>query len=527
MLFPTLLHEYFLNTVKRFPDKEALICGEERLTYAHIDFHSDVLAAALSDIGVKRHDRVVIFTDNTPEAVLSLLGILKVGGVFVILNGALKAKKLAYVLKDSGANVIITSTTKATTVAEAFSLLEKNISIIWIGISFDIPKELSSASLTWDSIFSTTSHADKNALKKKVKDKRAIALDLDLAALIYTSGSTGEPKGVMSSHCNMISAARSIIQYLENTDKDIVLDVLPLSFDYGLYQVIMAFMYGGTVVLEKSFLFLHQVLERIEREQVTGFPIVPTILAMILNLKDVKKYNFNSLRYITNTGDALPVGHIRKFRDLFPAVKLYSMFGLTECKRVCYLPPEEIDKRPSSVGKPIPNCEVFILDESGKEVEPGITGELIIRGSNVTRGYWNSPELTERYFKPGRYPGEMVLHSGDYFQRDSDGYLYFVGRKDDMIKSRGERVCAKEVENVIYEIPGIVEAAVVGVPDAIAGQAIKAFIVRDIDVHLTERDIMKYCTDHLEPFAVPKYIEYVDRLPKTPHGKIDKKALVL
>jgi len=529
MFAPTLLHEFFIRSANLHPHKNALICGEERYTYRQIDIQSGMLADVLLNFGLKRQDRVVIFMDNVPEVVISLFGILKAHGVFVILNGALKAKKLAYILKDSGAHVMITNTTKAAAVSEAVNLFEKDIKIIWKGNSSDIPKELIPVSLNWDSLLPTTSceqHIDATSRSTNIKYKTANNIDLDLAALIYTSGSTGEPKGVMSTHYNMISAARSIIQYIENTEHDIILDVLPLSFDYGLYQVVMAFMFGGTVVLEKSFMFLHKVLERIEQEKITGFPVVPTILAMILNLKDVKKYNFDSLRYMSNTGAALPVEHIRKFRQLFPDVKFYSMFGLTECKRVCYLPPEELDKRPSSVGKPIPNCEVFIVDEEGKEVEPGVTGELIIRGANVTRGYWNAPELTAKYFKPGRFPGEMILHSGDYFQRDSDGYLYFLGRKDDMIKSRGERVSAKEVENVIHEVPGVVEAAVIGIPDEIAGQAIKAFIVRDNDIHLTEKDIMKYCTDNLEPFAVPKFIEYVDKLPKTPHGKIDKKALV-
>lgn len=525
MFAPTLLHEYFSRTAQLYPHKEALICGEKRFTYSMIDRQSEIISEALIHIGMKQQDKVIIFMDNVPEAVISLYGILKAGGVFVLLNGTLKAKKLAHIFKNSEASVLIADTTKAKVVAEAFDDSGMNGKIIWTGNNASIPKGLLPISQTWDSFFSNSSCADQNVkLTRTIVNSRR-CIDVDLAALIYTSGSTGEPKGVMSTHFNMISAARSIIQYIENSEKDVVLNVLPLSFDYGLYQVIMAFMYGGTVVLEKSFLYIHKVLERIGQEGVTGFPVVPTVLAMILNLRDIKKYNFSSLRYMTNTGAALPAEHIRKFREFFPEVKFYSMFGLTECKRVSYLPPAELDNKPLSVGIPIPNCEVFILDESGKEVEPGVTGELVIRGSNVMQGYWKDPELTAKYYRSGRYPGERLLYSGDYFRRDKEGYLYFLGRKDDMIKSRGERISPKEIENVICQIPGVIEVAVIGVPDEIAGQSIKGFLVCDKDANLTEKDVLKHCSENLESFALPKYIEFLEQLPKTPHGKIDKKAL--
>ncbi|MHC4570406.1 MAG: class I adenylate-forming enzyme family protein, partial [Planctomycetota bacterium] len=347
-------------------------------------------------------------------------------------------------------------------------------------------------------------------------------IDVDLATLIYTSGSTGEPKGVMSTHHNMISAARSIVQYVGNVEDDIILDVLPLSFDYGLYQVIMAFMFGGTIVLEKSFLYLHTILERIAQEKVTGFPIVPTIVAMLLKLDDLTQYDFSSLRYMTNTGAALPVEHIRRLRSMFPHVTMISMFGLTECKRVCYLPPEELDRIPSSVGKAMPNCEVFVVDEDGNEVPPGKTGELIIRGSNVMQGYWKDPHITARTYRDGQYPSGRILYSGDYFKKDEQGYLYFLGRKDDMIKSKGERISAKEVENNISCMEGVAEVAVVGLPDEIFGQVIKACIVPAPNVELIDKQVLKYCAANMETFMVPKYIEFMDSLPKTPNGKIDK-----
>jgi acyl-CoA synthetase (AMP-forming)/AMP-acid ligase II len=323
----------------------------------------------------------------------------------------------------------------------------------------------------------------------------------------------------------MASAASSIIQYLENRASDVILDVLPLSFDYGLYQVIMAFMFGGTIILEKSFAYPYVVIDKLIKEKVTGFPIVPTILAILLQLKNLDKYDFQHLRYISNTGAALPVHHIKQLRELFPRVKIYSMYGLTECKRVSYLPPEEIDNRPASVGKGMPNEEVYIVNESGEKVGPGVVGELVVRGSNVMRGYWKSPADTDRVLKDGPYPGEKVLYTGDLFRMDEEGYLYFVARKDDLIKTRGERVSPKEVENVLHEIEGVTEAAVIGVPDEILGNAVKAFIVSANEKRLQEKDIIRFCQDNLEAFMVPKYVVFVDSFAKTSSGKIDKKLL--
>jgi long-chain acyl-CoA synthetase len=525
MFSPTLVHEYLSRSASRFPDKIALVCGEERWTYRALDQYSDYLAHVLGEIGVHKGDRVIVFLDNSSETVISLYGILKAGAVFVILNSAIKSRKLKYILRDSGARLLITHTRKARTVIEAEEALSENTHIIWVGNPSDIPKRQSARSLSWNSIFQNFDPASDLAENGKGDSMRASLIDLDIAALIYTSGSSGEPKGVISGHCNMVAAARSIIQYLENISDDIVLNVLPLSFDYGLYQVIMAFMFSGTVVMEKSFLYPVKFLECIEKERVTGLPIVPTMAAMLLKMGNLDAYDLRSLRYISNTAAALPVEHIRKIKDLFPHARLFSMYGLTECKRVSYLPPEELDRRASSVGKAMPNCEISVVDGEGKEVAPGEVGELVIRGANVMQGYWNAPELTARIFRQGRRPGETLLYSGDYFKKDSDGFLYFIGRKDDMIKTRGERVSAREVENVLCEMDGIAEAAVLGVPDDILGQVIKAFVVPGQKRSLAEQDVRRYCMRCLEPFMVPKYLVIVEELPKTPHGKVDKKSL--
>jgi len=291
-------------------------------------------------------------------------------------------------------------------------------------------------------------------------------------------GSTGEPKGVMLTHLNMVSAANSIIEYLENSEKDIVINVFPLSFDYGLYQVLMTFKFGGTLVLERSFFYPYKLIDLIIKEKVTGFPIVPTIAAILVKLKNLDKYDFSSLRYISTTAQAMPPRFIFELRKIFPKAKFYSMYGLTECKRVSYLPPEELDRRPTSVGKAMPNTEVYLVDEEGNKIdEPGKIGELVVRGANVMKGYWNLPQETERVLKPGQLPGEKVLYTGDLFKMDERGFLYFISRKDDIIKIAGANVAPKEIENAIYEIEDVAEVAVTSVEDEILGNAIKAFIV--------------------------------------------------
>jgi acyl-CoA synthetase (AMP-forming)/AMP-acid ligase II len=248
--------------------------------------------------------------------------------------------------------------------------------------------------------------------------------------------------------------------------------------------------------------------------------------AIILQLEKLREERFPDLRYITNTAAALPVSHIRGLQAVFPGARIYSMYGLTECKRVSYLPPEELERRPTSVGRGMPNEQVYLVDEDGRTVvEPGVPGELVVRGANVMQGYWELPEETARMLRPGIYPWEKVLHTGDLFRMDEEGFLYFISRKDDIIKSRGEKVSPKEVESVLYEHPDVLEAAVVGVPDEILGEAVKAFVVLRSGSNASDKDILAHCMRHLEDFMVPKQVEFRDSLPKTSSGKITKKGL--
>jgi long-chain acyl-CoA synthetase len=343
-------------------------------------------------------------------------------------------------------------------------------------------------------------------------------IDLDLACLIYTSGTTGESKGVMCDHSNITFVAQSVAQYLKNNENDIVMNVLPMAFSYGLYQLMPVFSVGGTLVLEESFAFPDMVLEKMAQEKVTGFAAVPTIYSMILGM-NLASWDLSSLRYFTNAAAGLPVEHVKRLRQVFPKVDLYLMHGLTEVARTMYLAPDQTEIRPDSSGKAIPGTELWIEDESGKRVGPGEVGELVVRGRNVMRGYWMAPELSVQRFRPGRIPGERVCYSGDLFKTDEEGYFYFVSRKDDIIKSRGEKVAPREVENILYAIPGVQDAAIIGVPDPIFGQVIKAFIVAP-GATLSEADVISHCKARLEEFMVPRQVEFRAELPKTGSGKI-------
>lgn len=515
-----LVNEFLEQSAKQFPNKEALIYQNRRLTFTEIENAANSLANALIYHGLQKQDRAAIYLEDSVESVVSIFGILKASGIFVVINPQVKAKKIEYILNDCQVKTLIT---------DARYLKE-------------IPKVLTncpnlSSLITTDDnehVHTTTrshSHSKISSFSNVLKNYPATSplnhcTNNDLASLIYTSGTTGNPKGVMLTHLNMVSAATSIIEYLENTSKDIIINCLPLSFDYGLYQILMAFKFGGRVVLERSFLYPYQIIDLIIKEKVTGLPLVPTIAAILLQLKNLHKYDFSSLRYITNTAQTLAPKYIAQLQELLPHTKIYSMYGLTECKRVSYLPPEELSKRPTSVGKAMPNTEAYIVDEKGKKItKSGVIGELVVRGPNVMKGYWNLPEETTITLKPGSIPGEKVLYTGDLFKMDSEGYLYFIARKDDMIKTAGEKVSPKEIENVLYEMEDILEAGVVGVPDEILGNTIKAVVALKKDSKLTEKDIIIYCSKRLENFMIPKYIEIRKQLPKTSTGKISKKDL--
>ena len=509
---PMLVADFLENSARQRTNKVALICDGRRLTYAMIDSMANRMANALCDGGVMPGDRVLLFLPNSVELVVAIFAVLKAGGVFVVVNASTKLGKLLFLARNCRATALVTEARKTELAATAMAETPSLLSTILTGDPRNLVDDRDGRFVLFDQIQRDYPETCPPCPRQPE----------DLACLIYTSGSTGEPKGVMSTHSNVAFAASSIIRYLENRGNDILINVLPLSFDYGLYQLLMTFKFGGTLVLERSFAFPTVVLQRMEAERVTGFPGVPTIFAVLLRM-DLSNYDLSSLRYITNTAAALPASHIQQIQKLFPWARLYSMYGLTETKRTLYLPPEQLNARPGSVGIAIPGTEVWLEDENGRRLGPYQTGELVISGPHVMQGYWENPEATARRYRMGP-DGRRVCYSGDLFYMDDDGYMYFVGRKDDIIKSRGEKVAPKEIENVLYALPGVSEVAVIGVPDNVLGQAIKAIIVKD-GSPLDEMTVLRHCRSHLEDFMVPQTIEFRHSLPKTSSGKIRKAAL--
>ncbi len=538
-----LLDAFLESSAARHPGKTALVCGERRASYAEVNGGANALARAFKALGLEPQERVCMYYDNSVETVMGIFATLKAAGVFLVVNPGVKGDKLAFILKDCNARILVTGRRNLKAVEADLADCPDLRHIVIVdgvggvtgadGMENVDDMEILEAGQGNRKATQALESAGKQVhfLANLISTHPATPppnpnIDLDLASLIYTSGSTGNPKGVTLTHLNMVTAATSITTYLRNEPDDIILSCLPLAFDYGLYQVLMAFRFGGTVILEKQFLYPGRYLELIARERPTGLPIVPTILAILLNLKDLEQQDFSSVRYLTNTAQALPVHHIARMRLVLPLARIYSMYGLTECKRVAYLPPELIDSKPASVGVAIPNTEVWIEDERGERVTRAWQpGELMVRGSHVMVGYWNRPEETARCLKPGRYPHERVLRTGDLFQQDEDGHLYFISRKDDLIKTAGERVGPREIENVIYELEQVREAAVIGVPDEILGNAIKAFVALVDGAALTDAEVIKHCQKRLEKFMVPKFVEFRNELPKTSTGKISKKGL--
>jgi amino acid adenylation domain-containing protein len=493
-----LLHDLLFDSARRLSGKVAITCGTDAISYGELAQRVASLARALAGENIARGDRVLILGDNTIDTVIAFWAALAASAVPVILHPQTKPAKLAYVIEDSGARALI---------------LEARLSA-------SVP-----AAPRPPLVLSIGSHEWRRATTCAGSSLPPRCLDVDLAALVYTSGSTGEPKGVMLTHRNMLAATASISAYLEVREDEVILCVLPLAFDYGLYQVIMAAAAGARVVLERSFAYPTEVLARVVNERVTGFPGVPTMFATMLGMKSTNAFDLSTVRYVTNTAAALPVKHVHALRELFPVARVFSMYGLTECKRCTYLPPDDLVRKPDSVGIAIPNTELWIVDEHDRRLGAGEVGQLVIRGATVMRGYWNKPEATARKLRPGPIPGEQVLYTGDLCRLDDEGYLYFVARMDDVIKSRGEKVPPKAVEAALLEIAGVREAAVIGVPDELLGQAIKAFVVLEPGTTLDPSTLQRECRARLESYMVPGEIVVRDALPKSANGKIQKTEL--
>jgi acyl-CoA ligase (AMP-forming) (exosortase A-associated) len=510
-----LLHDLIAASAAARPDHTALHAGKGRISYAQLADLVERVANGLRALGIRRGDRVAIYLPKSVETVAAMFGASAAGAVFVPVNPVLKAPQVAHILRDSGARVLITSASRAAgltaDVADCGAL--EHLVLVDVGDAQSAGARL----LAWDELLRSPAAAAQRAI------------DADMAAILYTSGSTGKPKGVVLSQRNMVAGAESVAQYLKNTPEDRILAVLPFSFDYGFSQLSTAFLTGAGVAL-LEYLVPRDIVAALARHEITGLAAVPPLWIQLAPL-EWPRAAVERLRYITNSGGAMPTATLAKLREKLPSTAVYLMYGLTEAFRSTYLDPSQVDVRPTSMGKAIPNAEILVVRPDGTPCDPGEPGELVHRGAHVSLGYWNDPEQTANRFKPapGQAPQiqirELAVWSGDTVMRDEEGYLYFIGRRDEMIKTSGYRVSPTEVEEVVYATGLVAEAVAVGAPHPVLGKAIVVIAVSREGGAASSDELLAACRKTLPAYMVPARIEWRDALPRNANGKLDRPAL--
>ena len=523
---PHLLHELPLAAADSRPSAVAVTSAVETLRYEDLAERTISVAHGLVSLGIGRGQRVAVWLEKRPEFILASLGASAAGGMFVPVNPVLKPAQVLHVVGDSHAQVLVTSAARWSLLAQVLAggahgvLPLKHVVLIE-------PERV-------DAVDGLALHTWADLLAAPPRSGHRV-IDTDLCAILYTSGSTGKPKGVVLSHRNMVAGAKSVATYLENGPHDTLLAALPLSFDAGFSQLTTAFHSGARVVL-LNYLLPKDVLKAMEREKVTGLTAVPPLYIQLSAL-DWPAAIGEHLRYFANTGGRMPRETLQLLRQRVPQAKPFLMYGLTEAFRSTYLPPEEVDRRPDSIGKAIPNAEILVLREDGSECAPDEPGELVHRGALVGQGYWNDAEKTAERYKllpagiGGRQAGQMLpeyaVFSGDTVRRDAEGFLYFVGRRDGMMKTSGYRVSPTEVEEVLYATKLVGECVAFGVDHATLGQAIQVIATApDGSAALDVPALLAECKKHMPAYMVPHGVEpMAGPLPRNPNGKIDRKTL--
>ncbi|WP_163834585.1 acyl-CoA ligase (AMP-forming), exosortase A system-associated [Spartinivicinus ruber] len=513
-----LLHEIAIKQNTTTPEASAI--GYKDITYTYQEVVDSIwqVANGLMNLGLSRHERVAIYLPKLPEAVFSMMGASAAGGVFVPVNPILKPEQVRYILQDCNVRVLITNAARLKQLTPELSQCHDLRQVVLIDES---TTEQSSPQpvISWQALLDCSSQQFSTD-----------AIDMDMAAILYTSGSTGRPKGVVLSHRNMVTGAHSVAAYLENHPQDKILAVLPFSFDYGLSQLTTAFSVGACCYL-MDYLLPRDVIKAVNKYQITGLAAVPPLWVQLADLPWPTETS-SHLRYITNSGGAMPTATLEKLQHQLPKTAPYLMYGLTEAFRSSYLPPSELAKRPTSMGKAIPNTELLVINEAGEICEANEPGELVHRGSLVALGYWNDQTRTKERFKPAPNPvngiptPELAVWSGDLVKKDEEGFLYFIGRNDDMIKTSGYRVSPTEVEEVVYASNLVAEVAALGIPHLQLGQAIVLAVTAKPETSIDETAIINLCKQKLPNFMIPQKIVSYQTLPRNPNGKIDRKALV-
>jgi long-chain acyl-CoA synthetase len=508
-----MLHGYLSETALRTPDKIAVVQGNRRITYGEMDKGIFQLSSFL--LGkIRPGDRVGILSGNSPEYIIAYFGIQKAGGISVDINPQYSVHEIKKILNSCSAEMVFVENKLFKVVPDA--LVEtpflKTVALLnfqdkqqsqLLNLMERIPSHIKCTSLT-----EILNNKTKSAVFPEIAAE-------DIASIVYTSGTTGEPKGIMLSHDNFISNAKSIIQYLHLTGNDKVMVVLPLCYSYGKSLLTTHIMAGGTLVLENSFMYPNVVLDKMAEEEVTGFAGVPSTFAILLNRSNIRKYLFPKLRYVTQAGGPMSPGHARELSAVLPDANIFIMYGQTEATaRLTFLNPGDLLRKPGSIGKPIPGVHLELVKENGISARVGEEGEIVVKGKNIMAGYWKSPEETRKVLKDNK------LYTGDIAKMDDEGYLYMIGRSNDMIKSGAHRISPKEIEEVIVEMQEVHEATVFGIEDKILGESISAVIVLKDGFDGDAKKIQRYCQTKLAPFKIPKEIVFANELPRTSSGKV-------
>ena len=502
------INHFLEKSSELYPDRKAVFYKKEWKTYLEIEEMANRIANFLLQIGIKRGDRVAILYENSFEYIVSYYGILKVGGVTVALNTDTNSDMLEYTLNHSDSKVLITNSKYY---KHLKSILHKITKLKHLIINGKINDNIDNCEL------SNLKKILENGNSKRLSVR---CIDIDLASIVYTSGSTGEPKGVTLNHLNVITNTRSITEYLKLTNHDRIMVVLPFYYIYGKSLLNTHFSVGGSVVIDNSFMFPQVILNVMKKTEVTGFSGVPSTFMILLNKSAIRKYSFPKLRYVTQAGGAMAPAVQKKVIEVFDPAKLYVMYGATEASaRLSYLEPDRLKDKLGSIGKAIPNVDLFIASDDGKQLPIGEKGEIVARGANMMVEYWKDPETTARIVRNGLY------YTGDIGIEDAEGFIFVVGRTKDIIKPGGLRVSAKEIEEALLEIEGIFKVAVIGVEDKILGEAIKAYIVLGDNIIMKEEIIRVEIAKKLPGFKNPKFYEFRRELPMNESGKIMKEKL--
>jgi acyl-CoA ligase (AMP-forming) (exosortase A-associated) len=514
-----LIYHMMRASASRFPDKEALVDKENRLTFEAAARKIAGVANGLRQAGLQRGDRVGIYLETSVLQALSIFGISQAGGVFVPINSLLFPEQVAHIASDCGMRALITSRGKLAFLAPVL----KNVPSLKFVVVPDGGENVKISQRVYN--------LNQFLAMEGPRVWRDWSIGKDLAAILYTSGSTGKPKGVMLSHEQVMAGSAIVSDYLRITSEDRIVGVLPLSFDAGLNQLMTAVQQGGTYV-PMTFTFAREIVKLLQREKITGMAGVPTLWSLMAQpSSSLGKETLSHLRYITNTGGRMPQTVLKALRKVLSTTQIVLMYGLTEAFRSTYLPPEELDRRPTSMGKAIPNTEILVVNDQGQPCKPGEVGELVHRGPTVSMGYWGQPELTAKVLRPHPFlppeigAQERVCYSGDLVKMDDDGFLYFVGRRDTMIKSSGYRISPTEVEEVLFQSGVVQHAAVIGIPDELLGQSIKGFLVSKNGDGVDTNALLGFCAQKMPRHMVPKALEVLDELPKMSNGKVDYVAL--